>query len=55
MITYYKLIDAVIDLHGIAAVIEHEIGQGQLSDDVRQCADRLSALLKRENNDGTRI
>lgn len=55
MITYYKLIDAVIDLHGIAAVIEHEIGQGQLSADVRQCADRLSALLKKDNENGNSI
>jgi hypothetical protein len=37
----FKLIDAVIDLHGIARLVESEIGQGKLSDDIRECADRL--------------
>jgi hypothetical protein len=36
-----ELIDAVIALHDIARTIEREIGRGQLSDDVRSCADRL--------------
>jgi hypothetical protein len=35
------LVDAVIALHEIARTIEREIGRGQLSDDVRACADRL--------------
>jgi len=36
-----ELVDAVIALHEIARTIEREIGRGQLSDDVRSCADRL--------------
>lgn len=35
------LVDAVITLHRVARLIEEAIGQGQLSDDVRECADRL--------------
>jgi hypothetical protein len=38
------LIDAVIALHEIARTVEREIGHGQLSDDVRSCADRLHEL-----------
>jgi len=41
-----NLTDAVIQLHGIARLIEGEIGTGALSEDIRKCADRLSALLK---------
>jgi hypothetical protein len=36
-----ELIDAVVALHDIARTIEREVGRGQLSDDVRACADRL--------------
>lgn len=39
-----ELVDAVIALHEIARTIEQEIGRGQLSDDVRACADRLHEL-----------
>jgi hypothetical protein len=39
-----ELVDAVIALHEIARTIEREIGRGQLSDDVRSCADRLHDL-----------
>lgn len=40
--------EQVINLHNIARVLEQTFGQpGQLSDDVRRCADRLSELLKR--------
>jgi len=39
-----ELVDAVIALHEIAQLIEKEIGIGQLSDDVRNCADRLHEL-----------
>jgi hypothetical protein len=39
-----KLIDAVIQLHDIARLVEQEIGSGQLSDDIRNCADRLHEL-----------
>jgi hypothetical protein len=37
--------DNVIQLHNIARHIEKTIGQGQLSDDIRKAADRLSELL----------
>ena len=39
-----KLIDAVVALHEIARLINEEVGHGQLSDDVRNCADRLHQL-----------
>jgi hypothetical protein len=38
------LVDAVITLHDIARTVEQEIGRGQLSDDIRACADRLHEL-----------
>lgn len=41
-----RLDDAVIKLHDVARLIEQQIGTGQLSADVRHCADRLSDLLK---------
>jgi uncharacterized protein YpuA (DUF1002 family) len=37
----------VIELHNIARRVEKNIGQGQLSDDLRHLADKLSSLLKR--------
>jgi hypothetical protein len=40
-----NLNDAIIQLHDIARVVEQEIGKGQLSDDIRKCADRLQVLL----------
>lgn len=36
-----KLIDAVVALHEIARTVAEEIGEGQLHDDIRECADRL--------------
>lgn len=36
-----KLVDAVIALHEIARTVEEDVGRGQLSDDIRKCADRL--------------
>ena len=39
-----ELVDAVIALHDIARTVEREIGRGQLSDDIRSCADRLHEL-----------
>jgi hypothetical protein len=39
-----ELVDAVIALHEIARTVEREIGHGQLSDDIRSCADRLHDL-----------
>ncbi len=41
-----QLNQAVIHLHDIARLIESNIGSGQLSEDVRGCADRLHALLQ---------
>jgi len=38
--------DAVIQLHYIAGLVEKEIGQGQLSDDIRKNANSLSDLIK---------
>jgi hypothetical protein len=38
--------DAIMELHRIAAMIERTIGQGQLSEDIRKCADRLHELTK---------
>ena len=37
---------AVIRLHDIAILIEEKIGVGELSKDIRACADRLSDLTK---------
>lgn len=40
--------EEVIKLHNIARTLEQTFGQrGQLSDDIRNCADRLSELLQR--------
>ena len=36
-----EIVDAVIALHEIARTVAEEIGVGQLSDDIRSCADRL--------------
>jgi hypothetical protein len=35
---------AIIDLHWIARLVETKIGTGQLSDDIRSCADRLHTV-----------
>ena len=39
-----EIVDAVIALHEIARTVEREIGQVQLSEDIRSCADRLHEL-----------
>ena len=36
-----KLVDAVIQLHDIARLVEQEIGVGSLSDTIRSNADQL--------------
>jgi hypothetical protein len=36
----------VIRLHDIAREVEQKIGVGELSQDIRRCADRLSNLNK---------
>jgi len=38
--------DAVMTLHEIARMIETKIGTGQLSKDIRLCADQLHELTK---------
>jgi hypothetical protein len=37
--------EVVIKLHDLARIIESEIGVGQLSNDVRKSADRLSEIV----------
>jgi hypothetical protein len=37
--------DEIIQLHNIARKIEQEIGQGQLSEDIRKAADRLHEVI----------
>lgn len=39
--------DEVIKLHEIARKVEQEIGVGQLSESIREAADKLSNLIKR--------
>lgn len=43
---YEQLKQSVIELHDIARLVEQEIGQGQLSLDLRDCADKLALLIK---------
>lgn len=40
-----ELRDDVIKLHEIARKIEHEIGVGELSKDIRKAADKLQEVL----------
>jgi hypothetical protein len=42
---YDTLEDAVIKMHDLARIIESELGVGQLSQDVRRSADRLSEVI----------
>ena len=44
-----QLVDAVIELHRIAALVASEIGHGQLSDDIRAVADRLHVISVEQN------
>ena len=48
-----ELVDAVIALHDIARTVEREVGHGQLSDDIRNCADRLHNLSLVDNKNST--
>lgn len=43
-----QLIEAVIKMHEVARVVYRDVGDGKLSDDIRNCADRLNDLLKSE-------
>ena len=45
----FELEYAVIRLHDITRLIEEKIGIGELSQDIRKCADRLSELSKVSN------
>lgn len=47
------LVDAVIALHDIARLVAEEIGQGQLHDDIRDCADRLHQLSLVDSRNST--
>ena len=38
--------EAIMQLHDVARTVEKEIGTGQLSEDIRNCADRLHSLVK---------
>lgn len=40
------LYEAIIQLHDVARTVEKQIGTGQLSEDIRNCADRLNTLIK---------
>ena len=46
-----ELEEAVIQLHDVARLVEKQIGIGALSEDIRNCADRLHALLKDSQNE----
>ena len=41
-----KLVEAVIQLHNIARMVESKIGRGLLSDDIRDCANRLHMITR---------
>lgn len=47
-----RVIDAVIQLHQIAEIIEDAVGAGELSEGVRDCANTLHnlSLLDRKNH-----
>ena len=40
-----ELAQAVIQLHDIARLVEKTMGTGNLSSDLRDCADRLHTLI----------
>lgn len=51
-----RLSELVIELHNIARQVESTVGIGQLSEDIRNCADRLHVLgepLKANKNENT--
>jgi hypothetical protein len=48
-----EIIDAVISLHDIAHMVAEEIGQGQLHDDIRSCADRLHKFSLSDSKNST--
>ncbi len=40
-----QLLDAVVQLHDIARLVEQTMGTGLLSEDIRSAADRLNVLI----------
>jgi hypothetical protein len=38
--------EAIMQLHDVARAVEQQVGKGQLSEDIRNCADRLHSLVK---------
>jgi hypothetical protein len=38
--------EAIMQLHDVARAVEQQVGKGQLSEDIRTCADRLHSLVK---------
>jgi hypothetical protein len=46
MVSNMTLDEAIIQLHDVARLIEKEIGTGALSEDIRNCADRLNTYIK---------
>ena len=46
----YRAEDIVIQLHDAARAVEKEVGQGKLSKDIRECADRLNDALRERKN-----
>ena len=43
------LVDAVVALHEIARIVAEEVGEGNLHDDLRNCAHRLHLLSIQDN------
>jgi hypothetical protein len=41
-----QLNDSIVALHNIARIVEREVGLGNLSRDIRNCADRLNNMIK---------
>ena len=41
-----QMANAVIKLHDIARMVESKIGRGLLSDDIRDCANRLHVIAR---------
>lgn len=46
----YSAEDIVIKLHDAARAVEKEVGQGKLSKEIRESADKLNELLKGRKN-----
>jgi hypothetical protein len=41
----YRVIDAITKLHEAARVVEQDIGIGELSKNIRNCADKLHTIF----------